>query len=296
MKINYVSLGSFCHPKFIIRETKREFSESLPFDFNSSPSLTGVTNILRELYERKTYDLDLKDIICDHNDNELAVSEKNDMYLVHYFKKNDLIENIITYPKPYHLLKKDTVLNVKRKFKRRFDRLYKLLNSKNEIICFTRIENYENPNWQTELKELCQVLSLYQNNNKYLIFSQTNISENLHYEKTNQLNYDFGIPILFYKYYFYDKILIENKDLFVKVLDCFENLMNSEYIITIKTNTIIEKYLLDYSKNKIYKLTNINNHSDFYLDNNILIINTALYGNQTFERNLETNVFETIHL
>ena len=53
MKINYVSLGSFCHPKIVIRDTGREYAESLPFDFNSSPSLSGVTNILRELYEKK---------------------------------------------------------------------------------------------------------------------------------------------------------------------------------------------------------------------------------------------------
>jgi hypothetical protein len=37
MKIYYISLGSFCYPKMIIRETNREYAESLPFDFNSSP-------------------------------------------------------------------------------------------------------------------------------------------------------------------------------------------------------------------------------------------------------------------
>ena len=75
--------------------------------------------------------------------------------------------------------------------------------------------------------------------------------------------------------------------------------MDNENIITVKNsplgNSLIEKYLLDHSKNKIYKLTNINYHSDFYLDNNILIINTALYGNQVFERNLETGLFEPTH-
>ena len=53
MKINYISLGSFCHPKIVVRDTGREYSESLPFDFNSSPSLVGITNILKELYEKK---------------------------------------------------------------------------------------------------------------------------------------------------------------------------------------------------------------------------------------------------
>jgi hypothetical protein len=296
MKINYVSLGSFCHPKFIIRDTDREFAASLPFDFNSSPSLTGVTNILKELYEKKTYDLDLKEIICDHNDNELAVSEKNDMYLVHFFKKKDLTENVLTYPKSYKLIKKDVIEDVKQKFKRRFERLYELLNKKNEIICFTRIENYENPNWKYELKELCDVLALYENNNKYIIYSQQLIDDDLHYEKTSQLNYEFKVPIFYYKYYFYDKILIENKEVFIKVLEYFEFLMNScSNVITVRNKNkyeTCEKYLLDFSKNKIFKLTNINNHSDFFLENDLLIINTALYGNQVFLKNKENGIFD----
>jgi hypothetical protein len=295
MKINYVSLGSFCHPKIVIRETGREYSESLPLDFNSSPSLTGVTNILRELYEKKTYDIELKEIICDHNENELAVSEKNDTFLVHFFKKTDLIENIETYPQSYHKLKKDSVINIKRKFKRRFERLYKLLNLKNEIICFLRIENYENKYWKQELNDFCDVLSLYKNNNKYLIYTQENIDEKLHYCNTNQLNYDYKIPILFYKYYFYDKILIENQELFTNVLDNFEELINNNInVITINNSNIIEKYLIDKDKSKIFKLTNLNNHSDYFMDNNILIINTALYGNQVFKKNIETNVFLNI--
>jgi hypothetical protein len=292
MKINYISLGSFSQPKIVIRDTKREYSESLPFDFNSSPSLVGVTNILKELYEKKTYDMQLKEIICMHNENELAVSEKNDTYLVHFFKKTDLIENIQTYPQPYHKLSKDSILNVKRKFKRRFERLYNLLNLKNEIICFLRIENYENPNWKEELVEFCNVLSLFKNNNKYLIYSQQNIDESIHFSNNKQLNYNYKIPIFFYKHYFYDKILIEQRDLFTTVLESFEDLMNNnENIITVNNNNIIEKYIIDKYKSKIFKLTNVNYHSDYFMDNNILIINTALYGNQVFQKNLDTNVY-----
>lgn len=292
MKINYISLGSFCHPKIVIRDTGREYSESLPFDFNSSPSLVGITNILRELYEKKTYDIELKEIICEHNENELAVSEKNDTFLVHFFKKTDLIENVESYPQPYHKLKKDSILNVKRKFKRRFERLYKLLNLKNEIICFLRFENYENKFWKEELYEFCNVLSLYKNNNKYLIYSQENINENLHYPNTNQLNYNYKIPILFYKHFFYDKILIEQRDLFTNVLESFEELMNNnENIITINNNDNIEKYLIDKIKSQIFKLTNLNYNSEFYMEDNILIINTALYGNQIFEKNINTNIY-----
>ena len=53
--IYYICLGSFCYPKMIIRETNRLYAESLPFDFNSSPHLTGITNILYELYNNNTY-------------------------------------------------------------------------------------------------------------------------------------------------------------------------------------------------------------------------------------------------
>jgi hypothetical protein len=295
MKINYISLGSFCHPKIVIRDTGREYSESLPFDFNSSPSLVGVTNILKELYETKTYDIQLKEIICMHNENELAVSEKNDTFLVHFFKKTDLIENVETYPQPYHKLSKDSILNVKRKFKRRFERLYNLLNLKNEIICFLRIENYENPNWKEELVEFCNVLSLFKNNNKYLIYSQENIDKSIHFDNTKQLNYNYKIPIFFYKYYFYDKILIEQRELFTNVLESFEDLMNNnENIITVNNNNIIEKYIIDKYKSKIFKLTNVNYHSDYFIDDNILIINTALYGNQVFQKNVDNNVYTSI--
>ena len=295
MKINYISLGSFCHPKIVIRDTGREYSESLPFDFNSSPSLVGVTNILKELYETKTYDIQLKEIICMHNENELAVSEKNDTYLVHFFKKTDLIENVETYPQPYHKLSKDSILNVKRKFKRRFERLYNLLNLKNEIICFLRIENYENPNWKEELVEFCNVLSLFKNNNKYLIYSQENIDKSIHFGNTKQLNYNYKIPIFFYKHYFYDKILIEQRELFTNVLESFEDLMNNnENIITVNNNNTVEKYIIDKYKSKIFKLTNVNYHSDYFMDDNILIINTALYGNQVFQKNVDTNVYNNV--
>ena len=67
---------------------------------------------------------------------------------------------------------------------------------------------------------------------------------------------------------------------------------NNEYIINIRNNDILEKYLIDYNKLKIFKLNNLNNHSDFFIKDNFLIINTALYGNQFFEKNLETNIFE----
>ena len=81
MKINYISLGSFCHPKIVIRDSMREYSESLPFDFNSSPSLVVITNILKELYETKTYDIQLKEIIVNSNASgeSSLISKKNQL-------------------------------------------------------------------------------------------------------------------------------------------------------------------------------------------------------------------------
>ena len=84
MKIYYIPLGSFCYPKMIIRETNREYAQSLPFDFNSSPHLPGITNILRELYENQTYDIQLNNILEQYNGDELSISEQN-MYIVHFF-------------------------------------------------------------------------------------------------------------------------------------------------------------------------------------------------------------------
>ena len=119
MKIFYIPLGSFCYPKMIIRETNREFSESLPFDFNSSPHLTGIVNILKELHETETYDIELNSILQIYNENELSVSEKN-MYLVHFFKTDDLIKDIIQFPASANEYIKEEVINdVKQKFKKR---------------------------------------------------------------------------------------------------------------------------------------------------------------------------------
>ena len=55
MKINYVCLGSFCHPKIFIRNTNREIGESLPFDFHSSPNTHSIYYILEKLHEDKTF-------------------------------------------------------------------------------------------------------------------------------------------------------------------------------------------------------------------------------------------------
>ena len=293
MKINYIPLGSFCYPKMLIRETYRTYSESLPFDFNSSPNLSGVTRILEELYEKGTYEIELKEIICTHNENELAISEKNDMFLVHFFKSTDLTESINIYPAPVDKIRSDVLETIKQKFKKRFERLYHLLNDKNTILCFLRVENYDNPYWKVELENLCNVLSKFKNNNKYLVYCQNMIDQEIHYENTKQLNYQYKIPILFYKFFFYDKIILENKKIFIYILEIFERLLNNNsMIITLNNNGSFEKYLLDLEKMKIFKLTNINNHSDFYYENDVLYINTCLNGFEVFEKNNQTGFFE----
>ena len=291
MNIYYIPLGSFCYPKIIIRETTREFTESLPFDFNSSPHLSGITNILKELYDNKTYDIELNEILEIYNKDELCVSEKN-MYLVHFFKTHDLKEEIQTFPaKANELIKKDVIINVKSKFKKRFERLYNILNDTNNILCFLRIENYDNAGWKYELKELTKILSLFKNPNKYLIYSQNLIDDELHFNNSRVFNYDYNIPILFIKHYFYDYEMIHNKDLFITILSTFEYLMNNDNIINIEHNNIVEKYIINHNTNMIYKLTNIKYFSNYYIDKDFLYINNAIIGYNKYIKNKD-NIYK----
>ena len=94
--IKYISLGSFCHPKMHLRKTKREISKSLPFDFHSSPNTYSIYSILDKLYENETFTHKFKEIIFEHTHNsenkkELAVSDYEDIYFLHFFDIHDLI-------------------------------------------------------------------------------------------------------------------------------------------------------------------------------------------------------------
>jgi hypothetical protein len=272
----------------IIRETGREYSESLPFDFNSSPHLSGITNILNELYETGKYNIELKEILWKYNGDELAISEKNNIYLVHFFKEKDLIKNLTEheYPASINNLKIDIVEDIKNKFNKRFERLYKLLNDENNILCFLRIENYDNPGYQNELNDLTEILAKFKNPNKFLIYSQNLIDEKLHFDNSRSLNYDYKIPIFFYKYYFYDKIMINNKDIFIDLLNTFEYLINSENILNICINNVIEKYYIDKEKSIIYKLTNLNYYANYFIGNDeILYINNVISGYDKYIKN-----------
>lgn len=292
MKIFYISLGSFCYPKMIIRDTNREISESLPFDFNSSPHLPKVTEILKELYYNKTYNIELKEILQIYSGigNELSVSEKN-MYIVHFFKDYDLKCPITNFPAPATLIKDDVVNDVKYKFKKRFNRLYNIMNNKDNLLCFLRIENYKNYGWKDELVEFTKIISLFKNPNKFLIYSQELIDNELDFKISNVLNYNYSIPILFCKHYFYDFEMINNKDIFIKLLESFENIINSSNVINIKNNDVIEKYYIDHNKAKIFKLTNINYFSRFHIFNNNLYINNVINGYDEYIKN-EHNIYE----
>jgi hypothetical protein len=267
----------------IIRETKREYAESLPFDFNSSPHLTNITEILKILYENGTYDIELKEVLEIYNIDELCVSEKN-MYLVHFFKECDLIKTPNEYPVDANIyINPEKISKVKDLFKKRFNRLYNILNDPNNILCFIRIENYKNYGWKHELEEFTKILSLFKNPNKYLIYSQELIDEELHFDNTKALNYNYHIPILFYKYYFCDHIMIENKDLFINLLETFEYLLNNNNIINIKNNNIIEKYYINKDELRIFKLSNMKYFSNYYIQNNEkLYINNVINGYEIY--------------
>lgn len=314
MKILYIPLGSFCHPKILLRESNREPLESLPFDFHSSPHLNGITNILKELYETCTYKLKFKEILNIHNHNannesELTVSEEN-LYLLHFFKQTDLIFEIdennkdnIQFPLNIDNIKEDKIIDIKILFHKRFERLYNLLNDTNNVLCFLRIENYDNREWKNELTDLTNILSKFKNPNKFIIYSQNLIDDNLHFNISRVLNYDFKIPIFFFKYYFYDVEMVTNKNLFLTMLDTFEYILNNKHtIIHIKQNNIIQKYYLkqderhkNYKIYKIFKLTDINNFSKCYYDKEIgKIFIITVFKTFIFQKNND-NIFEEVN-
>ena len=295
MTIYYIPLGSFCYPKMILRETNREFKESLPFDFNSSPNLPNITNILKELYYNGSYEIQLKEILEIYGtNNELSISEKN-MYIVHFFKDSDLIKKPETFPcNAYEHINQDKINDVINTFNKRFKRLLDILNNPEHIICFMRIENYDNNGWEYELKEFTYILSLFKNPNKYLIYTQKLINDSIDFKNTNVLNYNYSIPILFYKHFFYDNEMYYNKDLFINILKSFENIIyNTTNVINIKNNNIIEQYYIDYNKKMIFKLSNMKYFSTFFIEGNNLYINNVISGYQKFIKN-NNNIYEII--
>lgn len=264
MNINYISLGSFCHPKIFLRNTNREILKSLPFDFHSSPNTYSIYNILNKLNENGTYNHEFNEILFEHdynstNKKELAVSDKENIFFLHFFDIYDKISDNIEYPIPIEdNLNIDKINEVVDKFSKRYSQLYKILNQKHDLLCLLRIENYENKYWKTDIQNLVDSLKKFKNHNKFLIYTQIEIDEDLDFNKTNKINYDYGFPIIFYKTLYDEKITTdenENKK-FSKILINFENIIKN--CILINFNDIVNYYYYDTYNKILIKLNDIN--------------------------------------
>jgi len=293
MKIFYISLGSFCHPKILIRETNRLIQESLPFDFHSTPGTYTIYNILEELYKNKKYEVDFKEILYTHqfnstHKNELAVREKNDIFFLHFFDENDLKKVPASYPVDCSYIDENKIKLIKFRFNKRFKKLYNLMNDPDNILVFLRIENYANPVWDEELIKLTNAISLFQNNNKFLIYSQINIDESINFNKTNSLNYDYKIPVMCIKKLFDETIQTTLRDEFLNVLNTFEKIIHK--CLQLRINNIISNFYHDIFNKKIFKLNDLT----YWLDIEELDEKTLICKNQNkilvFE--LVNNIYE----
>ena len=285
MKICYIPLGSFCHPKILIRETNRYVRESLPFDFHSTPGTYSIYNILDELHKNKTYDVEFHEILFKHNfnsshKNQLAVREKNDLYFLHFFDIDDLKQIPENYPCSIELLKESKVIEIKNKFKERFERLYKILNDPDNILIFLRIDNYENPVWDTDVEKLCRSIKQFSNPNKFLIYSQTLINENLSFDKTNTLNYNYDIPIMFVKERFDENISYSTKNDFLKILDNFESIIDKTSFFMI--DNIKQLFYFDDDKKIYYNMNDLNHYFTLLESTDKKNILKILYKNEKY--------------
>lgn len=266
MDIKYISLGSFCHPKIFLRNTNRQILKSLPFDFHSSPNTYSIYNILNKLHKDKTFKHEFDEIIFEHSYNsdkkeELAVSDKEKIFFLHFFDKNDKISDNNNYPiSVQDNLNEEKIIKVQNKFKERYEYLYKTMNNENnnDILIFLRIENYSNKSWKIDVQNLVNSIKKFDHPNKFLIYTQIEIDQNLDFNYSKKINYDFGFPIIFYKYLFDEKITTDNeqKKNFNKILSSFENLIQN--CISIHINKITNLYYYDETNNLLFKLNNIN--------------------------------------
>lgn len=264
MNINYISLGSFCHPKIFLRKTKREILKSLPFDFHSSPNTYSIYSILNKLHQDKTFKHEFKEIIFEHeynedNKKELAVSDKEDLFFLHFFDLNDKISDMNEYPiQVENNLCPEKIISIQDKFKKRYEYLYQILNSKKNILLLLRIENYPNKSWKADVQNLVNIINKYKHPNKFLIYTQSEIDENLDFNKTKKINYDFNFPIIFYKKLFDEKITSDEEmnNSFSQILTNFENIVSSSILINFNDN--INCFYYDPNQKILIKLNNIN--------------------------------------
>jgi hypothetical protein len=270
MSINYISLGSFCHPKMFLRNTKREISRSLPFDFHSSPNTYSIYNILNKLYKNKSYIHEFNEILFEHEHNgsnkkELAISDNEGVFFLHFFDTDDKINNNTTYPmKVKDNINNDKIIEIQNKFKKRYEDLYKVLNSKDDILIFLRIENYENKVWNIDLPALVNSIKQFNHPNKFLIYTQPAIDKKLDFNVSKKINYDYGFPIIFHKILFDEKISSDKiyKDKFTNCILNFESIIKN--CVLIKYNgynldsDITYYYYFDAKNKLLIKLNDIN--------------------------------------
>lgn len=263
MNINYISLGSFCHPKMFLRKKNKEILKSLPFDFHSSPNTYSIYNILNKLHQDKTYIHEFKEILFEHEYNdkqkkELAISDTEGIYFLHFFDINDKLNDNNEYPvQVKDNINENKIEEVQNKFKQRYEYLYEILNNKKDILIFLRIENYENKVWESDLKNLVKSLNNFSNPNKFLIYTQIEINDDLDFNQSRKINYDFGMPIIFYKFLFDEKIssdeLYEKK--FNNIIVNIENII--DLCILIQLDNVKHYYYYDKNNNKLFKLNDI---------------------------------------
>lgn len=261
MKFFYISLGSFCHPKILLRETNRPVLESLPFDFHSSPCTYSIYHILEKLYYQKTYAPQFKEILYTHQFNtihkeELTVQDNDDVYFLHFFDVNDLCTIPSSYPASMDHISTEKIQKVQQKFERRFQRLYQIMNDPENVLIFLRIENYENPAWKSDIEQLCKIVDLYSNKNKFIIYSQINIDNHLDFHNSHVLNYDYKIPVMFLKKKFTEDISSHQKNDFLQVLTSFEQIIDN--CLTLKFQEKILLFYYNSSEQKLYMLNDLN--------------------------------------
>lgn len=299
MNINYISLGSFCHPKMFLRKKNKEILKSLPFDFHSTPNTYSIYNILNKLHQDKTYIHNFNEILFEHEYNdkekkELAISDSEGIYFLHFFDLNDKINNNNEYPiQVKDNINENKIEEIQNKFKQRYENLYEILNNKKDILIFLRIENYENKVWDSDLKNLVESLNKFDNPNKFLIYTQIEIDDDLDFNKSKKINYDYNFPIIFYKFLFDEKISSDEvyEQKFNNIIVNIENIIS--LCILINFNNVNHYYYYDKNNNKLFKLNDI--HFVFnieFFDNKMLKVkkNNQLF---VFLKNND-NIFELI--
>jgi hypothetical protein len=232
----FISLGCNCYIKMYLSNHKFDIiniiEETMPFDYNMTYDLENINNILETLYKNKSYNTVFKNILYIQNDHEVVVNEQNNLQIIHYFHKNDLLTDVLDFPANINNINVDKLTEISNMFNRRFDRLYESLNNSNDIICLIRTDYHDRKFDRNELYNLTNILSKFNNKNLYLIYLNNQINDTDCYNNTNQINNEFCIPCFLYNYNLeehYYKIKNNNfGDIINGVNNYFTNLKNNK--------------------------------------------------------------------